>query len=250
MYEDKLTKEFLTEELVNNKKTLAELSSQTGIAKITLIRHSKKHGIYDLIKDSRKTRYLKSEDLTNQKIGKLTVIKQNGLDKHKKLRWLCRCDCGKEKTINASSLRKGLSKSCGSCDIKSFTGYKNVSGSWIRRTEQTAKKRNLEFNITAKDIQELYDKQDGKCALSGINLTLCRCNDKINDLQNASIDRIDNQKGYTLDNIQLIHKRLNRIKSVLNNDEFIYWCKLVSSKNTNNIEIDVENIKWSHNQRL
>ena len=46
-------------------------------------------------------------DLTNKKFGQLTVIKQNGRDKSKKIMWLCRCDCGNEKTIRGEDLRAG-----------------------------------------------------------------------------------------------------------------------------------------------
>lgn len=52
-------------------------------------------------------------DLTGQKFGRLTVIKRVENDKHQKTRFLCRCDCGNEKVINGSSLKRGLSKSCG-----------------------------------------------------------------------------------------------------------------------------------------
>lgn len=45
--------------------------------------------------------------------GKLTVIKYNGNDNYNNALWLCQCECGKTKTINSASLRKGKTKSCG-----------------------------------------------------------------------------------------------------------------------------------------
>jgi len=56
-----------------------------------------------------------SRDLTGRRYGKLTVIKNTGKkvksDDH--LLWLCRCDCGNYKEVNAGSLTTGLTLSCG-----------------------------------------------------------------------------------------------------------------------------------------
>lgn len=53
-------------------------------------------------------------DLTGHQYGKLTVLKE--VDRRNNLRyWLCRCTCGKKKEIPQTSLRSGLSKSCGGC---------------------------------------------------------------------------------------------------------------------------------------
>lgn len=53
-----------------------------------------------------------SEDLTGKRFGRLTVIKSGGKVK-KKWMWICKCDCGNEKSICDYSLRKGVTKSCG-----------------------------------------------------------------------------------------------------------------------------------------
>ena len=47
----------------------------------------------------------------------------------------------------------------------------------------------------------------------------------------ASLDRIDSTRGYTVDNIQWIHKDLNRMKWNLPNDYFINICTLVANHN-------------------
>ncbi len=50
------------------------------------------------------------DNLVGRRFGKLTVIKELGGG-----RILCRCDCGKEKEFNKSNVKRGLTKSCGSC---------------------------------------------------------------------------------------------------------------------------------------
>ena len=40
------------------------------------------------------------KDLTGQRFGHLTVIEKTGQTENKYRLWLCRCDCGKEITVN------------------------------------------------------------------------------------------------------------------------------------------------------
>jgi hypothetical protein len=51
-------------------------------------------------------------DLTGQKFGRLTVVSFNRREKRQTY-WNCVCDCGKEKSINGNSLKRGNTKSCG-----------------------------------------------------------------------------------------------------------------------------------------
>lgn len=52
-------------------------------------------------------------DLTGQRFGRYAVLKRVQNDKHNNAVWLCRCDCGKEKEVVGSALRKGVTLSCG-----------------------------------------------------------------------------------------------------------------------------------------
>ncbi|PWR40836.1 hypothetical protein DK292_16220, partial [Listeria monocytogenes] len=37
--------------------------------------------------------------------------------------------------------------------------------------------------------------------------------------------------GYTIDNVQWVHKKINIIKWHLSQKEFLYWCNLAANKN-------------------
>lgn len=52
-------------------------------------------------------------DLTGQVFGHWTVLSPAPPDKHGRAKWLCRCDCGKERIVTADNLRRGASTSCG-----------------------------------------------------------------------------------------------------------------------------------------
>lgn len=53
---------------------------------------------------------------------------------------------------------------------------------------------------------------------------------RMENIQTASIDRIDNSKGYIVGNVQWVHKQVNFMKGTMKQKEFIKFCKLISSK--------------------
>lgn len=53
------------------------------------------------------------KDLTDVRFGRLVAIERGPNDSKGKTVWKCRCDCGNEKYIRATSLQQGLIKSCG-----------------------------------------------------------------------------------------------------------------------------------------
>lgn len=52
-------------------------------------------------------------NLTNQKFGKLRVIKRADNTSDNKVHWRCKCDCGRTTVVRSASLRSGDTKSCG-----------------------------------------------------------------------------------------------------------------------------------------
>lgn len=56
-------------------------------------------------------------DLTGKRFGNVVVVREDksgtSHDTEKRLRWICRCDCGKEWSVRGSNLKAGNTKSCG-----------------------------------------------------------------------------------------------------------------------------------------
>lgn len=129
-----------------------------------------------------------------------------------------RCSCGFESSLNKYSLMNG-SQCCSSC--ASFKGVGDLAGAYITEIKRRAKKRGLEFNITTQQLWDLINQQDFKCALTGESITVNK-NWRKYDFT-ASLDRINSTKGYTLDNIQWVHKRINKLKSNFTEDELKFW---------------------------
>jgi len=82
------------------------------------------------------------------------------------------------------------------------------------------------FTITREDLYNLWEKQDGRCAISGVFLTHHRDGSGAKDY-NASIDRISNVKSYTPENVQLVTYRINLMKHALSEDMFYWWIKTI-----------------------
>lgn len=51
-------------------------------------------------------------DIAGQRFGRLTAVRDAGRSPSGARRWLCRCDCGGEKTVEARHLRDGSVTSC------------------------------------------------------------------------------------------------------------------------------------------
>lgn len=62
-------------------------------------------------------------DLTNQRFTRLKVIERAANDKSGNVRWLCECDCGKQKIVNSNNLRAGKTRSCGCLQKERATQY-------------------------------------------------------------------------------------------------------------------------------
>lgn len=63
----------------------------------------------------------KATQILGNRYGRLTVIERAGSDAQRCALWRCRCDCGNEIITRGSSLRAGVTKSCG-CFNKEASG--------------------------------------------------------------------------------------------------------------------------------
>ena len=77
---------------------------------------------------------------------------------------------------------------------------------------------NISSDIDAEFLQDLLKKQEGKCYWFGIPLNVEKHNK--NDFFNPSVDRIDNNQGYTKDNIVLCSRMANYSRNNLTVEEF------------------------------
>lgn len=82
-------------------------------------------------------------------------------------------------------------------------------------------KKGLEFNITVEDIEKLLIIQNNRCIYSNIIFNPENTN------YSMSIDRINSNLGYTIDNVQLICSIINKMKNNLKEEEFLEIIKKI-----------------------
>lgn len=118
---------------------------------------------------------------------------------------------------------------------KNWKGYKDISGDYWTHLCKAAKKKNKGFDLTIEFIWELFEKQNGQCAISKLPIYLDTKLGSLNkngyQRRTASLDRIDSSRGYTKDNVQWLHKEINQMKSCRNQKDFIFYCKAVALNN-------------------
>lgn len=107
-----------------------------------------------------------------------------------------------------------------------YKGYKDLSGKYWSDVKYGAKRRGIPFSkdLTIEYAWELFIKQEKKCVLSGLNIELYP---DIKTRNTASLDRIDNSKGYSRCNIQWLHKSVNVLKHKMTNEETIELCRKI-----------------------
>jgi len=167
-----------------------------------------------------------------QKFGRYTILGSKiKIDREAKVE--CKCECGISKWVSCYSLSVGTSTQCSKCgnsmvksDNPAWKGYGEIPSRMFGKLQRDAKLRGLVFEISIEYCDKLFKEQGGICRLSGIKL-------KTNSNgSTASLDRIDNTKGYIEGNVQWLHKDVNMMKRTYTQEHFVKMCELISDNFT------------------
>lgn len=163
------------------------------------------------------------KDMTGLRFGKLTVIRRAASTPSGLATWWCQCDCGNFAFVEGAKLRKGNTKSCGCLHRDASRERRTIhakSGTRLYAVWKSMKQR------CSDPLSNDFDRYGGR----GITV----CDEWLNDFQafydwamangydenaahgQCTIDRIDNDKGYSPDNcrwVDMITQRNNRSDS-------------------------------------
>ena len=164
------------------------------------------------------------QDIVGKKFNKWFVEEYIGKKKYK-----CRCECGVVKELFRGSFVYGDSKGCRRCNNrKTYCG--DLSMNRFYKIKRSAEIRDIIFNINVEYIWKLFLKQNRKCALTGMEIHFAdTCREDKYDVT-ASLDRIDNTKGYIENDVQWLHKDINLMKQKFTQENFIQYCNMISKQ--------------------
>lgn len=95
-------------------------------------------------------------DLTGKKFGHWTVL-ERAENKGRKVAWLCKCQCGKEKVVLGDSLRRGASTSCGcmsNTEKKCAAARKNIISAQTSNTIDLTGQRFGRLTVICRDSRK------------------------------------------------------------------------------------------------
>jgi len=137
---------------------------------------------------------------------------------------ICKKEFSKENRAITRSLKVGAKNYCS----RKCSGTNSILSIYPKQTQDAmryytasikkrATRKNMEMNIDLKYLNDLFKRQDGKCAISGVSIFIPsdHLSRKNHGLNVASVDRIDNDLGYTKGNIQFTALGINFMRNTL-----------------------------------
>lgn len=179
-----------------------------------------------------------SRDLIGKRFGNLVVTRKLKVNSHRETEWLCICDCGNEYISTSNRLTTGKTTQCRECSFKQIAVSNTKHGCEPKRLWQTYQNMKTRCN---NENYILYSRYGGR----GIKV----CDEwersfssfkewafKSGYSDELTLDRIDNDKGYSPENCkwstvreQANNRHTNRIL-VLNgvSDTMANWSRKIN----------------------
>lgn len=163
----------------------------------------------------------RSKDFAGTRVGKLTALSVIRVGKAPwDATWLCLCECGNYAERKYESLRCEKTQSCG-CGRQDLATKKKTS--WRQQFniyQRSAVRRNLDFTLTFDQFCDITAKVCYYCGDAPTDIHKSRKQWHVSN----GIDRVDNTKGYTLDNCVPCCKLCNFMKHSQAREDFIARC--------------------------
>lgn len=178
---------------------------------------------------------MKLIDLTNQKFSRLLVLKRVNS------KWLCICDCGKEKLVGSQNLKTGGTKSCGCFNkdrIKQIpTNFNSRKYSpEIASARRAWKNKYSDGNLSFDHFYDLskqncfYCKSPPKQIFNSFTDKYSQESRKYGDFIYNGLDRVNSNLPHNIDNVVPSCYTCNRFKSNLSQQDFYSWAARIDKK--------------------
>lgn len=143
----------------------------------------------------------------------------------------CSRECvGKAVTNRQTGKKRGPASEKSLEHLKKIWGNKRDEYTPYRYTYRCVMRRFQDVDIEIEDLKEQWNKQNGICPYTGVQLILPEDGNikKIDFFHRASLDRIDSSKGYVKGNIQFISTPINLMKQSQSDESIRKFLKDIS----------------------
>lgn len=142
--------------------------------------------------------------------------------------------CGKmshvENFFKHGQTKDGYHSWCKSCckegnlrsRLKRYSTFEGRVSTFLSTCRHSSIKRGQECTITREDLMNAWEQQGGICVYTGLEMTTAP-----NENHSVSVERIDNEVGYTPENTVLVCNIVNQMKSNIPGEVFYEFCRLV-----------------------
>jgi hypothetical protein len=158
-----------------------------------------------------------------KKFSQLTVV-SFGKNKWGQTTALCHCDCGGQACPTITSLAAGESKSCGCLRHSKICGSGQAVVASVATTYKSrAKKLGIAWEIDKHAVRQLILSPCFYCGIEPYRIWNITNKRTVDSLKCNGIDRLDNDRGYTTDNVVPCCPRCNYAKREMSFQEFSAW---------------------------
>lgn len=167
-------------------------------------------------------------DLTEQRFGKLVVVRQGKRPNGKKYEcvfWVCQCDCGAVKEVSSQALlnpkrpQRSCSVKCG--HTRRLDDTEAARRHLISRYRRLAKLRGREWKLTKDQFFRITKEFCYYCGIEPSQLEFA--GDGRSGYTYNGLDRLDSLKGYVEGNVVACCRRCNTAKNNQTIEEFYSW---------------------------
>lgn len=164
------------------------------------------------------------------KFNMLTVVEEDGIN------WTCMCECGNTTVTSKYRVRAGHTKSCGCLQRKTLIernkktrGILNTKyGCMFGAIRKTYRNKGLTYSLSDDQLFELLKDDCHYCGKEPSNIKRDSIKKHIDEFVYSGVDRVDNNRGYEVENVVSCCKQCNVAKNNMTHSEFITMCKTIA----------------------
>lgn len=170
---------------------------------------------------------MKLVDMVGQRFGGLVVLEKSKKRKHNKVWWICLCDCGGYTEVVGAELRRGRNKFCRRGGHSKIGEGVAAFNTFYRNTKHHAAQRGYEWDLSKEQVKEISSKNCHYCGTPPQQVIKAEKGRCVGEYVYNGIDRIDNSKGYFIENCVPCCGTCNHAKDVMRVEAFKRWIKSV-----------------------